>query len=183
MILMNGDSLMDTPSVTGKAVDSYRFLEGITKRMVKTWVGLEKPTGIPWTPLTKPLRDCTVAMITTGGIALRTDRPFDQDLERHDPWTSDPSYRVLPRSATGKDIKVYHLHINPAFAEQDLNCVLPLQQLAELEASGEIGRMAPSHYSYMGYTLRPQRLLEESVPAMVNQLHQEQVDCVVLVPI
>lgn len=166
-----------------KPVDSYRFLDGITKRVVKSWVGLGRPADIPWTPLPKPLSECTVAMLTSGGIALKTDRPFDQIMERQDPWGSDPSYRVLPREADGQDVRVYHLHINPAFAEQDLNCVLPLRQLVELEAEGVIGRAAPSHYSYMGYTMRPQRLLEESVPAIVDRLRQEHVDAVVLVPV
>lgn len=176
---------MDTDTLTNaiKNVDSYRFLDGMTKRMVKTWVGLGTPADIPWTPLTKSLSECTVAMVTSGGIALKTDQPFNQELERQDPWMSDPSYRVLPRDTTSKDIKVYHLHINPAFAEQDLNCVLPLQQLGELEASGEIGHVAPSHYSYMGYTLRPQQLLDVSVPAIVDHLREEHVDCVVLAPV
>jgi D-proline reductase (dithiol) PrdB len=164
-------------------IDSYRFLDGMSRRMVKTWVGLGKPDNIPWTPLTKPLRDCTVAMITSGGIALKTDQPFKQDIERADPWTSDPSFRIIPRDATGNDIKVYHLHINPDLPEEDLNTILPLQRLTELEAVGEVGRVAPSHYSYMGYTQRPQRLLGESVPAIVDHLRRERVDCVVLVPV
>ena len=63
-------------------VDSYRFITGITKRMVKTWVGMEKPHEIPWTPLTKKLSDCTVATIVTAGMALKSDKPFDQDGER-----------------------------------------------------------------------------------------------------
>ena len=48
---------------------------------------------------------------------------------------------------------------------------------------GEIGAAAPSNYSYMGYTLRPERLLRESVPAMVQQLREEHVDIVVLIPV
>ena len=35
---------------------------------------------------------------------------------------------------------MYHLHINPSFAEQDLNCVMPIERLNELEALGKIGR-------------------------------------------
>jgi D-proline reductase (dithiol) PrdB len=166
-----------------KQVDSYRFLDSMTKRLVKSWASLERPSDIPWTPLVKPLRECRVAMITSGGIALTTNPPFNQELERNDPWWSDPSYRVIPRDTIGKDIKVYHLHINPSLPEQDLNCILPLQRLADLERSGEIGSVAPSHYSYMGYTQRPQRLLAESVPAIAKQLRQEHVDCVVLVPV
>jgi D-proline reductase (dithiol) PrdB len=78
---------------------------------------------------------------------------------------------------------VCHLHINPGFAEQDLNSVLPAERLNELAELGEIGAVAPSHYSYMGYTLRPERLLRESLPAMVRQLRAENVDVVVLVPV
>ena len=34
------------------------------------------------TPLRKPLAECTVALISTAGIARRDDVPFDQDGER-----------------------------------------------------------------------------------------------------
>jgi hypothetical protein len=30
------------------------------------------------------------------------------------------------------------LHINPAFAKQDLNCVMPLERLAEVVALSEV---------------------------------------------
>ncbi len=170
------------PDSDGK-VDSYRFLDGMTKRMVKTWVSLDSPGDIPWTPLRKPLNECTVALITSGGIALKTDRPFDEDIERRDPWFSDPSYRVIPRETVSQDIKCYHLHFNPEVCERDLGCIFPLRQLVELEKCREIGRAAASHYSYMGYTLRPQRLLDESIPAIIRQLRQENVDVVVLVPV
>lgn len=174
---------MNTTADTVTSVDSYRFLDGITRRMIKTWVGLGHPAGIPWTPLTKPLSECNVAMVTSGGIALKTDRPFDQDIERQDPWWSDPTYRLLPRSTTSEDVEVYHLHINPDLPKRDLNCILPLERLAEMEQQGEIGQVAPTHYSFMGYTQRPQQLLDESVPAIADHLRQEQVDCIVLVPV
>jgi len=114
---------------------------------------------------------------------LKTDHPFDPEIERRDPWFADPSYRVVPRTARTGDIQVCHLHINPTFAEQDLNSVLPAERLDELAEMGEIGAAAPSHYSYMGYTLRPDRLLGESIPGIVRQLRAEHVDVVVLVPV
>ncbi len=165
-----------------KTVDSFRFVPGMTRRMLKSWIKLETPRAIPWTQLSKPLSDCTVALITSGGIALKTDRPFDQDGERQNPWWGDPSYRVIPRETTAADIKLYHLHVNPEYAESDLNCLLPLDRLAELEAAGGIGRVADSHYSFMGYILKPQVLLEETVPLIVRQLQTEGVDAVVLIP-
>jgi hypothetical protein len=55
--------------------------------------------------------------------------------------------------------------------------------LAELVASREVGDSAPSHYSYVGYTLRPEQLLHETVPIIVHRMRQEHVDAVVLVPV
>jgi len=169
--------------MVAKRVDSHRFLDGIAKRAMKRWAVLPRETAAPWTPLARPLSKCTVSLVCSAAIALKTDRPFDPEIERRDPWFSDPSYRVLPRTARTGDIHVCHLHINPVFAEQDLNSVLPVERLDELAEPGEIGAAAPSHYSYMGYTLRPDRLLRESVPAMVRQLREEHVDVVLLVPV
>jgi len=122
-------------------------------------------------------------MISSAGIALKTDQPFDQEIERRDPWSSDPSYRILPRGKATGQIRVYHMHINASFAEQDINCVMPLERLSQLESLGEIGHSAPSHYSYMGYTLRPDPLLRNTVPRIAGQLRKEKVDAVLMVPV
>ena len=165
-----------------KQVDSYRFLDRLTKKLVQTWIGLESPREIPWTPLSRPLSESTVALVSSAGLALKTDRPFDQEGERQNPWWGDPSYRVLPRTATAEDVKLYHLHIHPRVVEEDLNTLLPLGRLMELEAGGEIGRSAANHYSFMGYILQPQTLLEDSVPAMIRHMKRDGVHVVVLVP-
>jgi len=165
-----------------RQVDSYQFISGFTRRMVKSWIENEEPREIPWTPLSKDLNDCTVALISSGGIALKTDLPFDQEGERQNPWWGDPSYRVIPRSATAADIKVYHLHINPSYGEMDINCLLPTERLVEFERAGGIGRSASSHYSIMGYILQPDTLLQSSVPAIISQLQSEGVDAVILLP-
>ena len=165
-----------------KQVNSYRFLDSLTKKLVQTWIDLEVPREIPWTPLSKSLKESTFALVSSAGLALNTDRPFDQEGERRNPWWGDPSYRILPRSATEADVKLYHLHIHPRVIEHDLNTVLPLQRLLELEARGEIGRAAANHYSFMGYILQPQELLEQSVPAMVQHMQRDAVDVVLLVP-
>ena len=163
-------------------VDSFRFLDFITRKVLKGWIDREPAREIPWTPLEKPLTESRVASISSGGIALKNDLPFDQDGERQNPWWGDPSFRVLPNTATQDDVEIYHLHINPEFGRRDLNCILPLQRLAELEESGEIGDSAPRHYSFMGYTLDPTDLLEKTTPEMVRLLKEDQVDLVLLVP-
>ena len=165
-----------------RTVDSFRFISGITKRMIKNWIGMEKPRPIPWTPLPKPLSECKVALLSSAGIALKDDQPFDQEGERQNPWWGDPTHRIIPKTATEKDVRLYHLHIDPSYAEQDLNCLFPLQRLQEMEDSGRIGRMSERHYSIMGYILKPERLLQETVPAMIRNLREDMADVVVLVP-
>ncbi len=156
-----------------------------TRRLVRTWAerDAEQFREVPWTPLAKPLRECTIALVSSSGIAHRDDRPFDQDGERRNPWWGDPSFRVIPRETTTADVHVWHLHVDPSLAESDLDCALPLARLRELEAAGEIGASAPSHYSFMGYVLKPRELLERSVPAMVARMRAEGVDAVLLVPV
>jgi D-proline reductase (dithiol) PrdB len=163
-------------------VDSYRFIQGITKRMIKSWIKLEVPRSIPWTPLPKPLSECTVSLISTAGVALKSDRPFDQEGERRNPWWGDPTHRVIPNTAMEADVQVYHLHVDPSYAERDLNCLLPISRLHDLVETGEIGRDAAHHYSIMGYILDPEVLLSETVPAIIQGLREDHVDAVVLVP-
>jgi D-proline reductase (dithiol) PrdB len=165
-----------------KTVDSYRYISGITRRMLRTWVAMESPRAIPWTPLCKPLQRSKVALLSSAGIALKTDRPFDQEGERENPWWGDPSYRVLPKTAAETDVRLYHMHIDPRPALQDLNCLFPLARLMEMAQLGEIGASAEQHYSMMGYIMQPEVLLQETVPAIIRDLRAERADVVVLVP-
>ncbi len=59
---------------------------------------------------------------------------------------------------------------------------LPLDRADELAASGEIGAVAPTHYSFMGYLLQPEEFLRTSVPAMIERMRAESVDLALLVP-
>lgn len=165
-----------------KKVDSYRFLSGPTKKLVKSWVSGKRPRLMPWTLLKRPLSECVVALASTAGISLRQDRPFDTAGERQDPWWGDPSFRVIPKTATEQDVRVDHLHVDTSYAEKDLDCIFPLRRLQELEEVGEVGRAAPSHYSLMGYILDPRILLSETVPAIIQCLKEESVDAVTLIP-
>ena len=164
------------------AIDSYRFLDFATRQIMRAWAARLEPGLIPFTPLAKPLRECTVALISTAGIACNDDRPFDQDGERRNPWWGDPSFRAIPLGMTEKDVRLHHLHIDRRFGEADLDVVLPMRRLAELVGEGVVGRPAPTHYSLMGYILEPRELLEQTVPAIAERMRAEHVDAVALAP-
>jgi D-proline reductase (dithiol) PrdB len=124
-----------------------------------------------------------VALLSSAAIALKEDQPFDQAGEVKNPWWGDPSFRVLPADTRTQDVNLYHLHVDTRPAEQDLNCVMPIERLTELAQSGVIGKVARSHYSIMGYILDETELLAETAPRIVAQLKEERVDVVLLVPV
>jgi len=163
-------------------IDSYRFLDFATRQVMKAWASRERAGVIPFAPLMKPLDECTVALVSTAGIACNDDRPFDQEHERRDPWWGDPSFRVIPLGTTEADVRLYHLHVDPRFGQADLDVVLPMRRLTELAQAGVIGKPAPRHYSIMGYILEPDVLVNDTAPAIAERMHADGVDAAALVP-
>jgi D-proline reductase (dithiol) PrdB len=164
------------------AIDSYRFLDFATRKIMKAWAARQEPGVIPFTLLPKPLCECTVALLSTAGVARNDDRPFDQDGERRNPWWGDPSFRTIPLGTTEEDVRLYHLHIDRRFGETDLDVVLPMRRLAELAAEGVVGCPAATHYSTMGYILEPKELVEKTAPAIAERMRDERVDAAALFP-
>ena len=166
-------------------IDSYRFLDYATRQIIKAWVQRETQTArsIPWAPLTKPLSRCTVALLSTAGVACNDDKPFDQEGERQNPWWGDPSYRLIPLGATEKDVRLYNMHIDTRFGEADLDVVLPMRRLQELASEGTIGQPAHVHFSIVGYQLRPDVLENETAPAIARELETHGVDAAALIPV
>ena len=164
------------------AIDCYRFLDFASRQVMKAWAARQEPGVIPFTPLRKPLRECTVALVSTAGVARNDDRPFDQEGERRNPWWGDPSFRAIPLGTTEKDVRLYHMHIDPRFGESDLDVVLPMRRLTELSLENFVGRPAPTHYSTMGYILEPAELVEKTAPAIVERMRAEGIDAAALFP-
>jgi D-proline reductase (dithiol) PrdB len=164
------------------SLDSYRFLDFASRQVMKAWAAREKPGVIPFTPLTKPLAESTIALVSTAGVARNDDRPFDQEHERRDPWWGDPSFREIPLGTTERDVRLYHMHIDPRFGEADLDVVLPMRRLTELARDGIVGRAASTHFSIMGYILEPAVLVEKTAPAIAERMRRDGVDAAALVP-
>ena len=168
---------------SSKEVDGFRFLPPGLAAWILTFIPDGEFEGqIPWTPLEKPLNASTVALVTSAGISLKSDPPFDMEKEKLDPDYGDPTFRVLPKATTANDINVNHLHINTSFILEDLDVMLPLARMAELEAEGIVGSLAPSAYSFYGFQWGSTDFLDKAIAPMAQQMKTEGVDAVVLTP-
>jgi D-proline reductase (dithiol) PrdB len=163
-------------------VDSFKYLPGSIAAYYRNMaVPREDPT--PWTPMRKPLRECTFSLVTTAGIYMKgTQPPFDAERERREPIWGDPTYRRIPRYVRQEDIGASHLHINNRDLLEDVNTVLPIGRFLELEHQGVIGSLAPTSYSFMGYQQNNTEWRQRYCPEVAVAMREEGVDAVVVAP-
>jgi hypothetical protein len=126
---------------------------------------------VPFTPFRGRIEEATVALVTTAGVRLASDPPFDLD--------GDTSYRVIPGTARGEDLRFDDAHYDHACVDRDINCVFPIDRLRELAGQKRIGGVADKHFS-MGYTMAIRQMWETTIPRIVNELDVVHPDLVVL---
>lgn len=138
-----------------------------------------KPAAAPWTPFTKDLKDCRVALVSTAGVYVKGGQePFDAPNIEGD-WT----FREVPTSIRADQVGIAHAHFDHEVAEKDLNCVLPLERLHELAAEGVIGKLLSPFFSISGYCTRADKITEESAPGIVERVQEMGADVVLNIPI
>ena len=166
-----------------KKVDGFRFLPPGLKAWITTFIPEEEYRGyIPWTPMAKPLNHTTIALVTSAGISLKTDPPFDMEREKREPLWGDRTYREIPRGTTETDIEVNHLHINTNYIKQDINVILPLALMAEFEKEKIIGCLAPTSYSFYGFQWKSTDFLKEAMEPISMRMKLEGVKAVLMTP-
>lgn len=135
---------------------------------------------VPWSPLRKPLSQCSVALVSTAGLVMPSQEPFNEGVKG-----GDFSHRVLPADA--QTASLIDTHRSRTFDHQgireDVNLAFPLERLRELERERVIGRVAPRHLSFMGSITAPARLMRESAPVAAGVLVEDGVDVALLVPV
>ncbi len=122
----------------------------------------------------KPLSECRLALVTTGGVHLPEQPRFDID----DPL-GDCSYREIPAGAT--DLTWTHAYYRPGEGT-DLDSVFPLWTVRELAGEGVIGELNHRHFSFMGAIHDPGPLVRETAPEVAGKLAEDGVDVVLLTP-
>lgn len=139
-----------------------------------TW---SKNDGTAWTPLVKPLSECRVSMLTSGGVSCSWQPPFDPQAR------NDLTLLEIPKDAPADGFVINDAYYDHRDADRDINCVFPIERIRELEADGTIGALSPRLFSgFMGRIYTRSAVLNEAGPAFVAKLVEDHVDALVLVP-
>ena len=133
----------------------------------------------PWTQLEKDVNRCRLALITTGGVHLRSQHPFDMT----DP-AGDPTFREIPADTPASELLITHNYYYHADADKDINIVFPIERVIDLKQSGEVGDVNYRHFSFMGHIMHRHidTLIEETAPRVASKLKSDGVDIAILTP-
>jgi len=133
----------------------------------------------PWTQLNKDISKCRLALVTTGGVHLASQNPFNMK----DP-SGDPTFRAIPSHASPSDLIITHNYYDHTDADKDVNIVFPIEIVHDLKRSGEIAAVNYRHFSFMGHIMDHHiiTLLKETAPRVAEALKSDNVDIAILTP-
>lgn len=153
------------PSLSTKFIDSY------TPR--------ESSDTTAWTPVVKPLSECTISLVTTAGVHHKDDKPFNMSDS-----DGDPSYRVIDLNKALSELTITHDYYDHTDADRDINIVFPIERLMEWEKEGVIKKLAQKHYGFMGHIVNQhmETLIHETGTEVAQRLKADNVDVVLLTP-
>jgi len=128
----------------------------------------------PWQPLRKPLSDCRVGLIASGGIYVTGQVAFH--------FKDDASFREIPTDVNVADLRTAHFAYDQNDARRDPNVVFPIDTLRRLVKEGIIGSLTEHAFTFMGGIYSSRRVRDELAPLLTERLLAEQADLALLVP-
>lgn len=137
------------------------------------WVHSEDPP--PWQTLNKPLSECRLGLIASGGLYVSGQFAFH--------FKDDYSFRIIPKSVDTQALRTAHFAYDQTDARRDPNVVFPIDTLRRLVAEGVIGDLADNLFTFMGGIYSTRRVRDLLAPELVRRVLAERVDAVLLVPV
>ena len=135
---------------------------------------------VPWTPLRRPLAKSRLALVSSAGLVMPGQEPFDEDRRG-----GDPTFREIPSDADPSILVDSHRSqiFDHSGIQRDANLAFPLDRARELVASGRIASLTRHHLSFMGGITAPGRLTKRTAPEAVTRLVADGADVALLVPV
>ena len=141
--------------------DSYRWAERT-----------ETP---PWAPIDKPLSECKITLVGSGGLYRKGQVAFHTK--------DDTSIRVIATDTPTSELRTAHFAYDQTDARADANCVYPLDRLREMARDGVIGGLTEESYAFMGGIYSIRRMEAETAKFIVERCAAQEPDLVLLVPV
>jgi D-proline reductase (dithiol) PrdB len=158
--------------------DMSEFSLGV-KAFIKTY-RWRRIDPVPWTPLRKPLSECRLGLVSTAGLTLEGQEPFDESVKG-----GDSSYREVPWNSDVRRLMENHRSESwdHRGVEQDPNVAFPLDRMRELLEQGRIGSLAERYLTFMGSVTATGRMVRDVLPEMREHFVAQGVDIALLVPV
>jgi D-proline reductase (dithiol) PrdB len=172
---------MTIMSTTPKAESDapVRYIEALTQRYDTLgytpyrWYRAE--TAPAWSPLSKPMRELRLGVMTTSGCYKAGQVAFH--------YKDDTSIRRIASSTPPDDLRFSHLTENYLVsARQDPECLVPLTALRQLRDEGAIGSLTDDILSCMGGVYSQRRVRDELIPQIESALREQGAEAVLLIP-
>jgi D-proline reductase (dithiol) PrdB len=128
----------------------------------------------PMVPVHKPVSQLSIGLL----VSLGARAPGQKPLQR----TNDLSYSLIPRNVPSEQIVFDHATPARFWADEDLNVAFPRDRMAELEAEGTIGALAPEAVSIVGSITQWDQLATDTAPRIRDEFSRQNVDLVLVVP-
>ena len=152
-----------------------RITDNYAKLGYKPYQWVSNSDTPPWTPLRKPLSQCRLGLVASGGIYAAGQVAFH--------FKDDVSFRAIPTTVRTSDLRTAHFAYDQTDARKDPNVVFPLDTLRRLVNEGVVGSLAENFFTFMGGVYSSRRVTEELAPRITESLLAEKVDVALLVPV
>src|SRR5262245_2264699 len=140
-----------------------------------TYQWVHNATPPPWAAMTKPLAECRVGLIGSGGIYSAGQVAFH--------YRDDLSFRIIDTRAPTADLRATHFAYDLTDARRDPNIVFPVDTLNRLADEGTIGELAQRAYAFMGGIYSSRKVRDRLAPELAERVLRDEVDVVLLVPV
>jgi len=147
---------------------------GADSEAFRAAAALPKLPDPPMVAVHKPVSELTVGLLASLGARESGQEPFER--------TNDLSYRLISRSVPSEQIVFDHATPARFWADEDLNVAFPRDRMAELEAEGTIGALAPEAVSILGSITKWDGLATTTAARIHDEFTRQHVDLVLVVP-
>ena len=152
-----------------------RITDNYSKLGYKPYKWVRNEDAPPWQPLRKPLSECRLGLIASGGLYVKGQVAFH--------FQDDLSFRAIPTDVKTTDLRTAHFAYDQTDARKDANVVFPIDTLRRLVKEGVIGGLAEHAYTFMGGIYSSRRVRDELAPQLTERLLADKVDVALLVPV